>query len=180
MSINASIPLNFLQALAQDRVKRWHVVEVGREQRLMEHVGGVTLIVDHIMEICEPGAWEHVFALRWALYHDAHEVVMGDRPTCAKMYGDIAKYECEQLSDIKRELGASAPWVGKIIELADSLEAYRFLLRNPVGMHSKKVAAEISQRVGKCIDEYVAFRLNQNDMARTFLYQLRDFIGEDQ
>lgn len=161
MSTKVKINVSLIGALCQDRVKRWHVVDVSREQRLSEHSAGVTFIVDHIFAAMEVyfrpiSPKVYLAALQAALYHDAHEPFVGDRPTCAKEWDKNAvKYTSslyetamESVIDIK-----SKRLITEVISLADSLEALRFLIRNSQFQHSKIIRNEIDERVSDKITE---------------------------
>src|SRR6187399_410349 len=80
---------------AMSNVKRWHVINTAREQTLGDHSFQVTAILDRaVVQYALSGdPWEPrdiIGLLRAGLYHDAHEVWVGDRPTCAKQFERLA------------------------------------------------------------------------------------------
>lgn len=79
--------------LAQERVKRWHIVAMTREQTLLEHAAAVTFIALAIVEkimAAIPGISEgnriytSYATMKLAMTHDAQEVFIGDVPSAAR------------------------------------------------------------------------------------------------
>ena len=139
--------MNIRQLMRTGHVKRWHIVRVGREQSIAEHMYRVWLICREMsvrMKL-DSQCWyelEHV-----ALRHDIPEVVMGDIPTPTKHYIE-KRTNC--LTDLEAEIDASMaeaisdtcekfPIVKYLLKLADLTEAIHFLTEEGIGDHARSV-----------------------------------------
>jgi 5'-deoxynucleotidase YfbR-like HD superfamily hydrolase len=60
--------------------KRWTIINTSRQQTISEHTCGVMLLLDRMAADFELPESDHLALLRYALYHDAFEVVSGDMP----------------------------------------------------------------------------------------------------
>ena len=133
------IPLNFRDIYRASHVKRWHVVNVHRQQTLAEHMWLVTMtaleVSMRIKKEVEPGG------IVAALTHDLPEVRYGDIPTPGKRMlreqgRDLEKIETELMSTLPV---ASGMWAD-IIKLADLFEAMFYIEENGYGRHAENVA----------------------------------------
>ena len=158
--------LTLAEQLRAAHVRRWHIVQVAREQSLAEHLFCVTVIAGSLAAAMR---WEGLFhyqhkirLMNWALYHDILEVRAGDMPTPFKkalerVAGDdvVEKAEREfdndataQYRDIK-----GTP-VEMIVKLADLLEAIKFLNENGLGDHARQVLDGIRADFAAHVDKY--------------------------
>ena len=142
------IMLKFSDRFRQQEVKRWHIVNTTRAQTLAEHAFNVWMIAHELVLAIRRrwdgpiGSLDPTFVLA-CLTHDEHEVRMGDRPTCAKQYGDTQKYA----STYHAALWETVPlWQRELIELADSIEAFWFIQEHGVGQYARDSKMELGKR----------------------------------
>jgi 5'-deoxynucleotidase YfbR-like HD superfamily hydrolase len=128
-------------------VKRWHIVRVGREQTIAEHMYRVWLICREI-GIRSNIEWHRMVQMEMiALTHDIPEVVMGDIPTPTKL---VIEKNTSCLEDLEaridgagtrfiEEVRESDPILADIVKLADMIEAVAFLKEEAIGSHAEAV-----------------------------------------
>ena len=116
------------EALRAQDIKRWHMVELSRQQSLAEHTYNVMIIA---MAIAEAKNFGHKMGeiARVALMHDMAEVFIGDLPTPAKKV-----YSIWGMSAFERSctyMGATptseTKMVNEIVKQADIIEACLYL-----------------------------------------------------
>ena len=57
--------------------KRWGIINTSRQQTVPEHTCGVMILLDRMaIEDGKTSAEDHLALLRYALYHDAFEIVL--------------------------------------------------------------------------------------------------------
>lgn len=120
--------MKLIRKLRAAGVKRWHIIEVSREQNLAEHQFNVTMIARRIGEMC--GLTEsELNALAWgALNHDQHEIDDGDTPSTAKSEKPLEKL-----------------LVPRIIQVADKMEALWFIQHRHI--NRSDVVLDVEQRL---------------------------------
>lgn len=150
-----TIHLKFADRYRQSEVKRWHIVETSRNQTLAEHCYNVMLIANELYNLLAPSDEiidQSSLLLGLVAHHDEHEVIMGDRPTCAKKNGDSATHQ----SYMFENLAETAPeWLLEIVKLADSIEAYWFIREYGIGRYARKTTVELQSR---CLEEVLKYR----------------------
>lgn len=144
-------------------IKRWHNVNVAREQTVGEHSFMVMLIALHLyakMVGCpkaDNDPWRELSVLLiGAMFHDAPEAAGGDTPTPAKrlireitgdpdIFDKLDKFLMPELPYI----GGPAPMgeLGKMIKMADAIEGYHFIYNNGVGTHAEIVKMGARRRL---------------------------------
>lgn len=150
--------MNVLEKLRSGHVRRWHIVAVSREQTIADHMYRVGVIAEEILRILGYFSWDNNLTLnvmRWAAIHDRHEYLMGDLPTPTKeaireqlatTYGeDVFERaaadidpEAEELRSCVAEDG-ECPLAGRIVKLADLLEAMNYIGIFGCGSHARSV-----------------------------------------
>ena len=62
-------------------VRRWHIVDIIKEQSVAEHSALVGYLALEVIRRSQTVDDQHMIgALWWAMFHDAHEAVLGDPP----------------------------------------------------------------------------------------------------
>ena len=126
-------------------IKRWQLMRSTREENIMEHSHGVTMLAHALATIRKEVFQKDVDVLKvvlYAVYHETSEVITGDLPTPIKYYNqgihgaykDLEKKACEKVvSTLPPELqNGIAPFVladenseeYKLVKCADRLSAY--------------------------------------------------------
>lgn len=159
--------LTLYDFLRAGHIKRWHNVNVAREQTVAEHSYMVTLIALHMFDRAvgvkdDPVTALHVI-LR-AMFHDSPEVVAGDMPTPAKRFmrdltGDPFLFDKvdNALMPVLPYLGTptmpGSP-IGAFIKMADAIEGAHWIGENGVGKHAQIVAAAGWRRLEDLVEKY--------------------------
>lgn len=149
--------LTTAEQLRACHVRRWHIVQVAREQTLAEHSFAVAVIAGSLATAMRwTGLLHHGLQLKllqWSLSHDLIEVRTGDVPTPFKRFLEEAGgagilEKAEDLVD-REHMGAYRQIKGSEIEmlvkLADQIEAIYFLQDNGIGAHAKQVLDGLRQ-----------------------------------
>ncbi|MBR2024111.1 MAG: 5'-deoxynucleotidase [Clostridia bacterium] len=126
-------------------IKRWQLMRSTREENIMEHSHGVTMLAHALATIRKEVFQKDVDVLKvvlYAVYHETSEVITGDLPTPIKYYNqgihgaykDLEKKACEKMvSTLPPEMQSGvAPFVladedseeYKLVKCADRLSAY--------------------------------------------------------
>ena len=126
-------------------IKRWQLMRSTREENIMEHSHGVTMLAHALATIRKEVFQKDVDVLKvvlYAVYHETSEVMTGDLPTPIKYYNqgihgaykDLEKKACEKMvSTLPPEMQKGvAPFVladedseeYKLVKCADRLSAY--------------------------------------------------------
>jgi len=112
-------------------VPRWSIVRTIRRQSVAEHCFFVAIYVDWICELI-PKQSIKAKLIRYALYHDLDEIVLGDIPGPCKKYLKIDKESVD--AQVERMIGFK-PFHSTlnleellIVKIADLLEGSVFLL----------------------------------------------------
>lgn len=118
-------------------LKRWHTVNVIRDQTLADHQWGVAIIACHLHQRLIGAEWDQMGSfLMDALIHDADEIEKGDIPSPAKEH-------------MIREHKVSPNAV--LIQVADAIEAYQWIFNNSHGSHGDTVVVNCHERlIGRC------------------------------
>lgn len=143
--------LTLAEQLRAAHVRRWHIVQVHREQTLAEHLFCVAAIAGSLAQrIAWHGIMHHsqrLELLNWALWHDIMEVRTGDIPTPFKRAlveanGPRTIEKAEEMIDTSvhgMNRAVKDTEIEMIVKLADSIEAINFLSQNGAGAHASQV-----------------------------------------
>lgn len=139
--------LKIFDILRAGSVKRWHIVETFREQRLSEHLFSVAALAGEIARQMGLRSTHIHLIMVAAMFHDIDEVISGDPPTPTKQRARDAGLEMNDLFKeykiIDTELMSQViPDINKIIKCADHLDTVFFLQMAGVGRHAEQVYAE--------------------------------------
>lgn len=126
-------------------IKRWQLMRSTREENIMEHSHGVTVLA-HALAVIRKEVFKKDVDVEkvvlYAVYHETSEVMTGDLPTPIKYYNqgihgaykDLEKKACEKMvSMLPEEMQKGiAPYVladedseeYKLVKCADRLSAY--------------------------------------------------------
>ena len=126
-------------------IKRWQLMRSTREENIMEHSHGVTVLA-HALAVIRKEVFKKDVDVEkvvlYAVYHETSEVMTGDLPTPIKYYNqgihgaykDLEKKACEKMvSMLPEEIQKGiAPYVladedseeYKLVKCADRLSAY--------------------------------------------------------
>lgn len=126
-------------------IKRWQLMRSVREENIMEHSQGVTMLAHALAVIHNDvfgGNADILKTVLYALYHETGEVMTGDLPTPIKYYNqnlhvaykELEKSACEKITNtLPAEMKDSiAPYIHadeesleyKLVKAADRLSAY--------------------------------------------------------
>ena len=126
-------------------IKRWQLMRSTREENIMEHSHGVTMLAHALAVIHNEEFGGNVDVLKtvlYAVYHETSEVMTGDLPTPIKYYNrsihgaykDLERTACEKMVGMLPEKMQSSlsPYVladeesmeYKLVKAADRLSAY--------------------------------------------------------
>ena len=126
-------------------IKRWQLMRSTREENIMEHSQGVTLLAHALVSIHNEvfgGKTDVLKTVLYAVYHETSEVMTGDLPTPIKYYNrsihgaykEIERTACEKMAGtLPAEIRpAIAPYITadensleyKFVKVADRLSAY--------------------------------------------------------
>lgn len=120
--MGTSLPIQ--DRLRASSVSRWHIVRTVNHQSVAEHSFNVAMIAMEIGNRLGYQNWREKIAVA-ALEHDLDEIHAGDIPTPAKPQDKVWMYDA---------------WsIGKIIKVADVMEALWFITQNKVGRHGAEV-----------------------------------------
>lgn len=139
--------LKIFDILRAGSVKRWHIVETLREQRLAEHLFSVSVMAGEIARRMGLRPTHIHLVMIAAMFHDIDEVISGDPPTPTKERARNAGFEMNDLFKeykiIDTKLMAQViPDIERIIKCADHLDTVFFLRENRVGRHAQQVYVE--------------------------------------
>lgn len=150
-------------------VKRWHNVNVTRQQTVAEHCFMVMLMaLDMYNEMVgvkfnEGENWKELCVLLvGAMFHDAAEVIAGDTPTPAKrllreLTGDPAlfdKLDEYLMPELPYIGGKVPPALEEFIAMADRIDAYHFCHDNGGGTHALVVLNGARRNLENLVDKY--------------------------
>lgn len=139
--------LNIFDLLRAGGVKRWHIVETVRDQRLSEHMYNVSLLSGEIARQLEMRPTNIHLVMVAAMFHDIDEVISGDMPTPTKQRLRDAGVEPNDLFKEYQILDTKIfkqliPDIEVIIKCADHLDTLFFLQTNGLGRHAEQVMQE--------------------------------------
>jgi 5'-deoxynucleotidase len=178
--------LSLYDFLRMGHVKRWHNVNVTREQTLAEHSAMVAIIALQLFESLDLSVKTHEAQLRvvvGALFHDAPEIVTGDFPTPGKKYIREFSKDSEIFDRIDNDLMPVIPYVGgilegglaAIVEVADAIEAVHWISENGAGVHAEIVRQANRRKLETLVHEYDMYEpVNEILMAMNMPYIHRD------
>ena len=143
-------PLGFYELARASHVKRWHIINTTKEQNLAEHQYNVTVIgLELYKQITgEPPTAVFMSAL---LFHDSSEIRYGDIPTSGKafiqmyttdsnLFGAMDSNIMPELLYVDHPHPAPASEYGRLVKLADLIEAAWWIRENGAGAHAASVA----------------------------------------
>ena len=133
--------MNIEELMRVGHVKRWHIVRVGREQTISEHMHRVWLICREIGLGMNLDGQETKALEEAALHHDIPEIIMGDIPSPTKQR---IEEDTDCLEGMERECGYGASFklnsrLACILKMADLMEAIHFLREEGIGKHASQV-----------------------------------------
>lgn len=157
--------LTVAEQLRAAHVRRWHIVQVAREQTLAEHLYCVAIISGSLAQRMRWDGLLHysqkIQLLNWALTHDIMEVRTGDTPTpfkralekvAGKNIVEAAEAEIDgDALGLYRQI-RNTP-IEMIVKLADLLEAIKFLDENGLGDHAQSVLDGIRKDFSDHVDD---------------------------
>jgi 5'-deoxynucleotidase YfbR-like HD superfamily hydrolase len=131
-------------------VKRWHIVDVSREQSVAEHSALVAYIaIDLIRNTPAVDDSVSLEAMWWALYHDAGEVILGDPPGNLKLtpgFADVYKKMAEHYTPSMCNMDVSEVAV-QAVKIADLVESIRYMRRYGVGSEAAIIESNLYERL---------------------------------
>lgn len=161
--------LSLYDQLRAAHVRRWHIVQVCREQTLAEHSFNVATLSGALAARMRwPGLMDNTKKLKlmhWAMMHDLIEVNTGDIPTPFKSKIREAAGNAGVLEDAEslvdnEHMGhyraIKGTEVEMIVDLADVIEAIFFLQDNGIGLHAKKALDGIRVSLADLVNRYEA------------------------
>lgn len=158
--------LSTYEQLRMCHVRRWHIVQVKREQTVAEHSYAVAVIAGSLAASMKwPGLLHDGHRLRllqWSLAHDMMEVKTGDTPTPFKRALEAAGGEgiVEKAEEHMDRDATSAYRLVKgteiemIVKLADQIEAIFFLQDNGYGQHAIEVLDELRAILSQMTNDF--------------------------
>lgn len=135
--------------LRLQHVRRWHIVNVIKEQTVADHSWAVGLIAMKLLERADEAQFS-AQAAQYAIVHDLDEVFVGDIPTPTKKALGFDVPE-DLLPEVKQIIDATPMAVKMAVKLADFIEAEYFLVDHGVGPH----AADVRKGIYSGFLEYV-------------------------
>lgn len=134
--MNKITGLSLADCSRTQHVKRWHIVDMKKEQSVAEHSFMVALISREILRLADEKAAapksDHIHyndfiqeTLEYSLTHDLAEVITGDIPSPVKARLGNAVDWLE--GDIDPKKPAVTPFVKNVVKLADYIEAAHHL-----------------------------------------------------
>jgi 5'-deoxynucleotidase len=123
--------MKIIDVLRTGHVKRWHMVNVHRQQTIAEHMYLVTMIASDMARIL--GIENRDLIIQWALHHDLAEVMTGDIATPMKVALNREALGAVKTIENKVDLAlrafdeASNGFPRAIVKLADMVESIHFL-----------------------------------------------------
>jgi 5'-deoxynucleotidase len=157
--------LTTAEQLRACHVRRWHIVQVAREQTLAEHSFAVAVIAGSLAAAMRwTGLMQNNLQLKllqWSLSHDIIEVRTGDTPTPFKRVLEQAggKGVFEKAEDLVDSDYAGAyrqirgTDIEVIVKLADQIEAIYFLQDNGIGAHAIRVLDGLREILSKMVND---------------------------
>jgi len=152
--------MNLTTKMRITHVRRWHIVAVDREQSVAEHTCRVQLLASEIMRRHTADPVLMFKTIRWALWHDLPEVVVGDLPTPTKRHVNVDALEMGTSEEYRTILELTPPVVLRAVKAADLIEAALYMEEYGRGAHAMGVYAGILEDleafVGNPIDECIS------------------------
>lgn len=164
--------LTLSERLRAGHVRRWHIVAVSREQTIADHMHRVGVITHAILETLGLLNWDSSLtlnAMEWARVHDLPEVTTGDIPTNGKalLKQHITADEMHALeANISRSWGELAmcvatdgecPLAGKIVKVADLVEAANYCGIFGVGDHARTVYHGLRSAAHQALQDLIEY-----------------------
>ena len=132
-------------------IKRWHMVDTTRVQTVADHSYGVAVIAREIWRTIGAATGNDVCSqlsvLVAALDHDADEVFTGDCHNPSKLSAEdfAAKFKC---------CWASASMQGRIVKLADLMEARHTITQIGVGEYANAIKWSYNRCIGWAVEHF--------------------------
>ena len=129
-------------------VERWNIVEVSRRQSVAEHQYLVALLVVRYCQLKGLKRDLETRALRYALFHDAAEVLTGDLPTPTKQHCGTGLQKVEEDTfPLGEDPLAVAKDVEEVVHFCDKVEALVWLSKYGVDEHAHRVREALRQKL---------------------------------
>lgn len=140
-------------------VERWNIVEVSRRQSVAEHQYLVSLLVVRYCQLKGLHRGVETQALRFALLHDAAEVLTGDVPTPTKEHcgPGLERVEADTVP-LGEDPLAVPQKVEEVVNFCDKVEAFVWLAKYGVDDHAHRVKEAIREKLYK-VDPVAAKQL---------------------
>lgn len=133
-------------------VKRWHIVDVYKEQSVAEHSTLVAYIAIDLIRNTPDVEDEYMFeAIWWALFHDAAEVILGDPPGNLKLtpgFADVYKKMTEHYAPGIYNMEVSEV-ATQAVKIADLIESIRYIRRYGIGGEAAFIEVDLLERLDK-------------------------------
>lgn len=128
-------------------VKRWTIVTTSRDESIAEHSFLVALLASEIAERATLSTTERNHVVLDAMYHDMHEVQIGDIPTPAKKKGYVTVHFPTE-ANIEKWSPYSAK-TEEVVSYADLIQSWWFISQWGTGRHAEEVARHVYLRLLK-------------------------------
>lgn len=154
--------LRFYDFMRAGHVRRWHIINVTRDQTIAEHQYLVTIIAMELFKKMSsaPAAESFCELMVAAMFHDAPEVRYGDFPSPAKRHiREVAGAAVFETLDkaLMPELpyigGEASPAAMDFVHMADAIESAHWISENKAGIHSDAVAKGNARRMAEMVVE---------------------------
>lgn len=151
-------------------IKRWHMVEVSRQQTVAEHSFNVAVISGKLSSHLNIPDSTRAAILTAALLHDAHEIAFGDFPTPSKqaieeffgfpLFGIVEKKFWANHGGFTTPLWGPDQIVEYVVLLADAIDAFLFYSNyGPDPEVRKKLRSTVEARVVPLIADHELTRV---------------------
>lgn len=156
--------LTLYDYLRVGHVKRWHNVNVIRQQTVAEHSMMVLLIAMELWITTRKETTVPAGLMLRVVFHDVPEVVAGDIPTPAKHFLREFTNDPELFDKIDKALLPRVPYSDgddpkanlyeRYVKMADKIEATHWITENGAGTHATVVARSNWRQLEDLVEEF--------------------------